>query len=375
MAFNLFFYISFMLVCVLLAKHIYIYKLIEVENTKNVPWIILCIIYLFFIGLRDHVGVDWINYYYTYMSFVKGKGIPEQMDLGYYWLNDVVSFFDLGYAIIVLFLTYFLLYSMYKALDFFKFLYPYYFFFFFCIFFLESMNIMRQSLAFFASFAGFTCYFQKKIRTSLFFIALAWLFHQSSIIVLFFIPFIFFNPFKNKYLNIVLILIPFFYGLFFYGLLRDYILNDFIGLGGTRFEGGLTEYGMGVFEEQGRGATYMNEPSRYLYLAIDILFILLYSKVSEKFKEYKFDFFFCLFMIGEILQPIFIYQTLFERINLYFYLYKILITSFYCYALLNIELGRSHFIYKTFGYFIIFAYFAIFVSRITKAMPYNHLLF
>lgn len=303
------------------------------NNTKQhlVYSQIIIIIYTLIVGLRYKVGIDYQNYYDWYKTlYITGKFPIEDPDIGYYYLNEIVKCLGLHYCFIFIALAYGLIYSLLKAVSYTRFLYPLYFFFFFTIIFNESLNVMRQVMAFYIWYYAYTLYFNKKIRTAIIIALIGILFHKSSIIALFWVPFISKDIFKNRFITIILLTSSFVLGSLFYENIK--IVLTLLSVFGGRLGSYLTEEKLNQFEEFTENVE-TEGIAVVIYLCINIIIVLFSNRLKQEFKNYKFTFFYNLFIIGQLLNPIVAANTILARANYYFDLHKIIILSFFTYYL------------------------------------------
>lgn len=377
--FTLIVYLGLMFSCIILSR-----SLVRGSNqvifydTKSqkriIIWII--VIYLVIVGLRWSVGVDWDNYYNWFAILEKtGNFAVEDPDIGYYYLNLSASLLGLGFYFILLTITFITIYSILGAGSYYREIFPFFFFFFFCIIFNESLNVMRQILAFWVIFFGITLYFRNRFKYACIAFLIAWLFHKTALIAMAYIPFLFIKKMPNKYIAIVMIIVSFLMGNIFYEYIKEY-MTAFEMLGdSSRFTSEMTEYGFRVFENQARD--WSTETAKYAYLVLDIIICLNCTKMKRIWKDRNFVFFYYLFLIGEILQPIFIANALFERVNYYFYLYKILILSLFCYYLWSLSPAKKMFWKRTTVAGIVSLYLFLHIKHIIQSdsiVPYQNVI-
>ena len=302
--------------------------------------IIILSVYTFIVGFRYNVGSDWISDYESYLR-LETFGIYDKSDydVGYYLLNAFSAYFGLGFYFVLCVVALITFFFVIKSVGNAKFLLPFYLFFFFCVIFNESLNVMRQVLACFGCIWAFSLLLSKKIKWSITVFIISWSFHRTSLFALTYIPFLFFNPFKNRNLNIVVILLSFVFGEILYGYFKDFIIGISLFSSGSRASETITEYGFQVFEAQ--AVDWNAQMVKYVYLFVNLLIVWYSPQIKENFEKYHFSFYFSLFMVGQILQPVLIYHSMFQRLNYYYYLYCILMLSYLCYSLWNIRFSKT----------------------------------
>lgn len=313
---------------------------ISFSQERLIGLILIIVVYVFIVGFRYKIGADWISYYEIY-NRLEAFGIyydTKDYDIGYYFLNLLSVNLGLGFyfvlSVVAMLTIYFVIKSVGKA----TFLLPFYLFFFYCGIFIESLNVMRQVLSCFACFYAANLLVQKRYKLTVVVLVVAWSFHRSSLIVLSYLPFLFFNPFKSRYVNLLLILSSFIFGEILYGSFKELMIGTTLLFPGSRASESVTDYGFQVFEAN--AVDWNAQIAKYFYLILNIMIVWVSPRLQKLYDKYHYSFFFSLFMVGQLLQPILIYHSMFQRLNYYFYLYYILIISYFSYTLWHKELYR-----------------------------------
>ena len=306
---------------------------------------LIIIVYAFVVGFRYHVGSDWITYYEIYNRFdLLGVYYVDDYDIGYYLLNVFSSKLNLGFYFIAIFISILTIVFLFKSIKFAIFLLPLYIFFYFCIAFNESLNTMRQIVANLGCFYAMQLLLEKKWYKSIAIFIVAWSLHKSSIFAITYCLFLFVNPFKKRNVNILLIVLSFVLSEVLYGYFKDFVISLGGYLPNSRFSLGATEFGFSVFENQ--AVDWNAQIAKYFYLLVNILIVWIAPRLKILYNNYNFTFYFSLFMVGQILQPIIIYHSMFQRLNYFYYLYCMLILSFSCYALWHNKVSRLKLIHQ-----------------------------
>lgn len=334
----------------------------------------IIIIYVVVVGFRYNVGVDYINYLGWYKVYLRtGKYPVEDMDSSFLFVNYVVKELNIHFSFIFCFLAYILIYAIVRGVRYMKFLYVFFMFFFFTIIFNESMNVMRQVAAFFLWFCSYSLYFEKKKKQSLFIGLMAFLTHKSSLIALAWMLFLKIDLFKNRKTTALLLVLSFFMGVALYDYLK--IIFVFIApFWGDRLGGYSDEWSMGQFEEH-TAANSGEGIAVVIYLFINLLLVGYSGKLRKIYGDYHFSFYYNLFIIGQILNPICSLNTIFLRANYYFSLYNIVVLSFFCHYLL--VKNKTSVLEKLYGMGILMIYLLLHYRHIINSdfiNPYKSLL-
>lgn len=340
-------------------------------------FILIAFLYVFVVGFRYHVGSDWSSYYDIYDYAEKtGKYYYNDPDLGFYWLNIFASKIGLGFYFVLCTVAFLTLFFLVKSVNYTKFLFPFYFFFFFTIIFNESMNVMRQILAFFALFYMLILVLKKKYWLALLVFFIAWSFHKSSLFAIVYFIFFLFNPFKKVKWNITLLIISFFVGEILYSYFKEVILAMSVILSGSRLGNSISEDGFLYFESI--AVDWGAQIAKYFHLFLNICIIRLSPKMEKLYHNYHYSLFFSLFMMGQLLEPIFIYQSMLQRLNYYLFLFKILLMAYFCYTLWHNNVSRYGItIQRIFVVLICIVYTILHIKHIMQGvdfLPYSNYL-
>lgn len=347
------------------------------KHDYRIAFLVLIIVYVFIVGLRYDIGTDWINYHDSYDRITRGvtSATTESLEPGYYIMNQICSELNLGFYSVMCLTAFLVVYCFVKASSYVNFTLPYALLFFYCFFFNESMNIVRQVVSLTMVYYAAISFIEDRKRKAAFWFILAVSFHKSAITSLVYIPFLYFNPFKKRTINLFLIIGVFFAGELLYTNLKDQILllTSMIPMGGL--EGRSDQWGFEVFEAQ--AVDWNGQIAKYAYLLVDIVVVWFAPKMSKIYRNKHFDFFFSLFMIGQILRPIIIYHSLFERTNYYFHFFIIPILAFTCHALWNYKITRFNLVIQRYVVFLICLMFFFLHLRhlvTTDLTPYKNVL-
>lgn len=204
------------------------------ENCRNIITkhllVLFSIIPLFLVsGLRENTGADYENYVYIYNN-LDYYHLQWPLELGFYYLNKLYS--SLGLHVQFIFLTMAFIQCLFLYLSLIKVRKPSLFLtFYILLFYLDSLNIVRQSVA--MSIVLYSCIlllYDKSTVKFFFLIGLASFFHNVSLI---FAPLFFVRNFHlNK--NFMLLFILTFFLMLRFNLFGLLINPDYFS--GTKYE-------------------------------------------------------------------------------------------------------------------------------------------
>lgn len=167
-------------------------------------------------GLRDEVGVDWFNYIRVYEKQITDEVYFNTIEIGYKSVNLLSYYLNLDIQGVIVFTTLvFIVFTMIAATNirvnpfyFFSVIAPYHFV-------MSGMNYTRQAVSLSIALYAYSLLLNDKIKTYIFFIALATTFHSSAIL---FLPLAFLMT-KKRYIALsLMIVIP----IAVVGIMRDY---------------------------------------------------------------------------------------------------------------------------------------------------------
>ncbi|GAB3940719.1 hypothetical protein GCM10028805_02950 [Spirosoma harenae] len=301
--------------------------------------ILVILIYTLVIGLRYNVGKDYTAYLDWYKELFRYGHFLEDKELGYVLLNEVLYWLNAHYSFLFISLAFLQIFFLFKALERFKFILPWYLFFFFTtLLMFSSMNIMRQTLAYFILFYCINILEEKKYISALFFFLLALSFHTSVLLVAWLYPFLKFNWFKNRIIQVCLLI--------FFTFFSTNILS-LLTLVSSPITGSLGNYQYYLENsDQMQELTVENANGlglgKYLWFFIDSIIIYYSLILKERFKYYSFTKFYNLYFLGVLLEKMFSGNFIFLRTNDYFLNFRVVILSFLCFYLFNKENRQIH---------------------------------
>lgn len=314
------------------------------------------------IGLRYYVGGDYPGYLDYYNSLNIKKIYNEtHTEYGYYMLMFFLKFLGLPYTFLFICTSFLQIYFIYKWVNNYRFLLPWVIFFYFTSLYLfESMNIIRQAIAFSLILYSITFIYKSRGIQFIITIIFAALFHKSA---LFFLPFYFFIKkewIKNKYIQIILVLLF----LVFVNPLIDSLFNNFQTIA---FILNYDNYS----NSNQRADLFFDEITNslgiayYINLILNITILLYSDKLKEVYREYHYIAYHNMFYIIALLSSaatisnsIAISRSLF-----YFNSFRFIVLSFLCYYLFSIKKSIPNLII---GLLIISVFLIWFINAILK---------
>lgn len=171
-----------------------------VWRNRNVSYSILLIpslCYALLIGMRYDVGADWFSYHDYYMYVLEGGDLD--LEFAYVFLNKVIAFVGLNYQMFFITVALIQIGLLYKFLESRKKIWVWGVFLYFLIGpFFSSLNLLRQSLAFFVFLYSLQYIVNRDWKRYIVVMVLAFGFHSSSLVLA---PLYFVNRIDDKFLE------------------------------------------------------------------------------------------------------------------------------------------------------------------------------
>lgn len=275
--------------------------LLSLHNVKKVEsqllFLFTMLFLVFFVGLRYEVGGDWNNYLIIYEKYANFSEVLISRDLGYSVLNYVSNLFEVSDTILVNFICGLLVII---CLYFFAKKFENYWLVILCYFpyhlLVVSTGYTRQSVAIAFSLLFFYFLSSKKILKSLIFLFLAFIFHNTAIVLLLFFPIIFFNKtgkykvvLNNMYLILSLVALFLLAGYFSVTSDNIYLQDDMQSSGFVlRWASHLIPLGLFFFFPKGKIDERALNILKYGVFIICFLAIIgfFYSTLADRFNLY-----------------------------------------------------------------------------------------
>lgn len=358
---------SLMLFLALKGKFVFIQDSFNLRKNNN--YIIISIISIFIfsivIGLRYYVGGDYVGYLDDFNYFNLGISyFNTRYELGYYTLMVILKFLKLAYPFLFIAISFLQILFIYKWASNYKFLLPWIIYFYFTTLYLfESMNLMRQAIAF-SLLLYSTIYITKSEKLKFAFtVIFAFIFHKSAI---FFLPFYFFvnkDWIKNKYIQITLLLASFYFAEFLFETFFQKIEVIAILLNYEHYSKLTSDLFLEV-DVQGMGLGI------YFILTIDMLILLYSNKLKNMFKENSFNIYYNMFFIGAIFSSVTSKSNsiVLDRFLFYFDSFRFVVLSFLCYYLVVLSKSKINYII---GILVVIAFLFWFIIAITKGAAWS----
>lgn len=307
----------------------------SLSSTKSsfisVRYSIYCLIGFFYslvFGLRYRVGIDYETYshWFKYVQF-NGKFPVLGADKGFELLNLLFASAGFHYNFIITVLTLLVIVFLLRSLDYNRKVMAWYFLFFFistCM--IESLNLMRQYVAFFIVFNSLQLFVRKRYGEALLCFIFAFLFHKSVLVYLVVLPFVSNTKiFSKKYLILSILLVLNIAGSLLFSQFVE-LLQYIPYIGTTRFQYYINnvEFINNLFSgRQGSGR------GTFFFLLVDCVIILYSNKLKKVFQDEYFVFFYDIYIVGVFALPVFAQNAIFYRVVQYFLNYRILMLSFF----------------------------------------------
>ena len=330
------FYTLFVILCILfsnklISKKIGAHNNFEIDFTRPGIYLFM-MMYTLVIGLRYNVGRDYEGYTRWFKELSRSGRFPVDNDFGFIWLNQLLvesGFESYSLFIVFAFLQILFLLLFLKRIPFLRFWY--FFFFFTSLLFFVSMNVMRQTLAFFVFMYCVQLFYEKKYIKTLLLGIFAFSMHKTVIILFVLLPILRLEWFKNIKIQIIVLFLSAFILPSFFMVFLDYA-SPFINLMGYSYYAENLDLMNEITEENKRG----DGLSIFLFFFIDLFIVLFYDKLKEKFNSFNFIPFYNLFFVGLILSRIFADNFILARIADYFIHFRVVIVAFLMFYIFNV---------------------------------------
>lgn len=321
---------------------------------RTYNWYLIFLISFLFSGLRYQIGTDYLNYYYVFDD-LRTDDIAL-LEYGNYLLMYLVQLIDGPFQLYILVTSFIICYSFFKFIKLFskdKSI-SLFIFLFFGLFFLSSLNFIRQFLAIsFFILALCSISENKKIKT-IFFIVFSILFHTSALVTL---PIFLFYKLKINYKHVIVTICA---SIFILSVSYTLLLNS----------------SYGIYIER---AALINEDTPPLILVVGLImsssFFIIYIFRSKKKNSFDNVILTLLTLSICSLIPIILFKDLpynvFLRINNFFMISYILIIPSW---IMSFKSLYSRILIKFFVFIILVLYFirtAIILGPEYNLFPYK----
>lgn len=328
-------------------------------KTRKVYKILCILIPAIVAGIRYDVGTDYLLYERGYHAILENSQVRHYVGFepGYTFLNKLVGIFLGDFSFLMFFMSFFTIMYVYKALENEKDNIPLplgmaiYMF----LFYLTTLNLVRQSLAIALVLYAVTSLNKKSKIYCIFYILFASLFHTSSFIAL---PIILskkvLNDYRKKYLQIFIM------------LTLLILISNLKLLGELVYIITKSNYYAGYFlRESNSGASLLN----HLLKNAPLILIPIISLKNGK-ENKNFLFYFNLYMIGQIISLVKLYSgTNVQRLALY-YTYFCIFLFPYSYKLID-KKYKKLLLYFILGVTIFIWYTDYFHNFYSEVIPYK----
>ena len=181
----------------------FIYTYTKDKNVAVISKMMIFVLLFLPLALRKGIGTDYKNYVRIFNDMSSGLEISQEP--GWKFLNYVVIRLNLNVQWIFIVSAFWTVYFIIKTPKKYSFIVVV---LFFCLFYLESYNIVRQSLAMSICWYSFLCFNNGNNKKAVIFLVLAVLFHYAAILVAF--AFIFMNrQYISEKMFVVLLVLSF----------------------------------------------------------------------------------------------------------------------------------------------------------------------
>jgi len=336
-----FFYSLFILLTIVCSK-----TLLSYRKDLNNAWLtdmskpgvhLFLASYSLIIGLRYMVGRDYFGYL-NWFKELKATGVfPVDNEFGFIFLNKIIAFADLHFSVLFIAIALLQIFFILKAIEKISFLRGWFFFFFFTsLMFFVSMNVMRQTIAFFIFFYSLNLFLDKRYGLTFLMFVLAMSFHKSIILMYILLPFLKKDWFQNVKLQVgILVASVFIFPLFIDRLLEA--VTPIINLLGYNYYIENLDYMDEITKENTAG----DGLSIYMFFLIDLVIILYSETLKKQFQKYNIVAYYNIFFVGLILSRVFANNFILARTAEYFIHFRVVILSFLCFYLMVPQLSGN----------------------------------
>jgi hypothetical protein len=303
----------------------------ETQKLDKRYWItagILIGVYSLVIGLRYNVGKDYPAYLAWFKQYQTVGYYPvENSDFGFVWLNKALILAHAHFSFLFITIAFLQIFFMFKSLNYFKFLTSWYIFFFFTLIIMfNSMNLMRQTISYFIFFYTILLFLDKKYLWMFLYLFLAVSIHKSILLFVWVYPFLKYDLYKNRWVQLGVLFSAFVIGSHFLEAFSSSVsrITDMMGYQDyTSKVDKLTKVSKSF--EGGSGL------AKYIFLVLDVFIIVNGNKLKQRFSNYYVVPFYNLYFTGAVMESLVSSNYIFLR-AIYFLLdFRILILSFLCF--------------------------------------------
>lgn len=333
-------------------------------TTSRRHFVLACVsvvLYTLVIGLRYNVGTDYqsyVNYYAYTTAQVSFADVP--FEIGFYWLIRTLKFFDLPPTALFLFTCGIQMTFMTVWLRRYRFLAPWFIYFYFTtLLAFESMNTIRQAMAFMVLLCAISQILNRKPIQYFFLVGLASTLHVSALM---FLPMYFlldWDWISSRRWQVAILLFVYASAIAFKNYLLVLIPQLFLSLGFERYARIQDDL---FFEKDVPGFSY----GLTFLLLTDLIIITVSPWLKQRYAGWGFRAYYNAYFIGMLLTPIVFFANYIpiSRLAFYFMSFKFIVLSFLA-AWIFAKSG-PRFWAKGFGAVLVSLYFVWFLSAIYK---------
>lgn len=277
------------------------------------------------IGLRYGVGDDFMSY----KGFFSNPKLFPKMEYGFTYVNKFFYAMDFHYSTIFVLVAFLEVYFFVRAFDNFKQMLPWGFFFLFTTLQLFIWdNVLRQSTAFCIILFSIKLAFERKLIPFALCILVAGSIHKSAYPMAVFYFLLNFKVKDDRWLQYMI-----FFGTFAVGsLIKTFLFAHLGTIAGAFGMGGNVSDAEFLKTVDWSNKKNSLGVASLMWMMIDVFSIWLYPTIKNKYKEVGFEMYYKLYFIGIVLQNS-IGGSYFDRLNMYFLPFRMIIYSFVMYEM------------------------------------------
>jgi hypothetical protein len=295
---------------------------------KKKTTFLIIVIYSLLVGCRYDVGVDYMGYLGWYNKVRLTGNFPvENSEIGYVWLNEILVSIEAHYVFLFIIIAFLQIFFLLKAMERYNFLLPWYFFFFFTsLLMFSSMNIMRQTIAYFLFFYTITLFLDKKYWQVALLVLLGASFHKSILLFVWVYPLLRYDWFTNRYIQIGALVVVTFIASQWISIIIEYA-SPIINLLGYQYYIENIDQMNEITKDTSSGSGF----GKYLLFFIDVFIIFFSTRIKIQYHKVHIHSFYNLYFLGAILERVFAENFILSRTNDYLVNFRVLLLSFVCF--------------------------------------------
>jgi len=338
------------------------YSALHVKYYQNVTifkaeYLLPIFLFSIIFGIRFDVGVDYMSYLSHYEDIKFGHDVDKEFL--YVFLLKIFSSNNVNVVFFFSFLSFLQIFFIYLSFKNTPQILLYIIFILFTgRYYMDWMNLIRQSIAFCIFVYSIKYIKENKFKYYLTYISIAFLFHKSAIILLLLYPILKNN--KDYFKSTSLQLIIFSFVFIFRNLIN---IKSYTDLFNTLFM--VTDYGKYSFRYLDNTRALSTGFGFVALRLIDIIIIFYNKKLKKYFRNSRFIIFYNIYFVGTVFSLLVMGNIILERPILYFSSMKMIVVSYLLYYLWR---HKKPEINSLIFVIIVIVYIALFIASIVNGV-------